>query len=187
VTGISSGGGATQSWFGIPQGQTQSGDLHMISATAAANFTTPFLPTRTSVRLVAQAADLTVPLGPALAAVTAAPEAGAGYRRGRLAVAAQPEYDRFWFASFQQGATPARRTEVQLTRGYRGSGTGTVEIDVPDFSGVNGWNPLWGLREGITIGWNLDAVGWSGGGTGLPSDLRQDGFEFRSATRMGEF
>ncbi len=187
LTGFAMGAGATQPWYGIPQARTQNGDLHMVSATAAANFTTPHLPTRTTVRLMAQATDVTLPLGPALSSVTAAPEAGPGYRRARFTFAAQPEYDRFWFVSLQQGAAPARRTEIQMTRGYRGSGTGTVEMDVPDFSGVDGWNSLWGLREGVTIVWNVDAVGWTGGGTGLPSDLRQDGFEFRSATRMGEF
>jgi len=182
---VAAAAGATSNWFGVPASQLQPGDLHVLGVTAASE--TALSPTRTTLRMIASPAPVTVALGPLLAEPAVTPINTSGHRRARVEYPIQAQYDRHWIADFSQGAgATAREAQVQVTRGYHGAGTGTVNIEVPDLSPVNGWNSDWGFAGGSQVTWTLSAAGWvQPGGTLLPP--WQDGAEYLTASRMGAF
>ena len=177
--------GITTSWHGVPSARLEAGDLHVLSVTAAS--TTALAPTRTTLRMIASPAAATVALGPVLTEPTVTSIITPSHRRARVEYPIQAQYDRHWIADFTQvaGAT-IRDAQVLVTRGYHGSGTGTVSVEVPDLSAVNGWTADWGFAGGAQVTWTLSAAGWvQPGGILLPP--WQDGAEYLTASRMGTF
>jgi len=171
-------------WYSLPANQIKSGDLHILMTTATT--AEIYSPTRTMVRMIAQPTNLTFSLGPQLGSPTVSLPAGVGQRRGQVVYNVQAEYDRFWVASFNQGSGNGNRSSnVQMTRDYRGSGSGAVTLEIPEFDGVSGWQQTWGLRPGQPVTWSLSAVGWSGQG-GITQPPFTDGSEYRTASRLGE-
>jgi hypothetical protein len=173
------------SWYGVPAARLQAGDLHLL--TVLATDLVALAPTRSILRLTAAPTDLTLTLGPALTAPTVEAVAAAGYSRARAEYPIQTEYDRYWFAAFLQ--TPlgmTRQAQVQMTQGYRGSGSGTVTLEVPDLTGVAEWNSDWGLQPGGEVTWTVSASGWTTAG-GVIQPVLEDGNVFQSASRQGMF
>ena len=182
---VAAAAGAASTWFGVPTSQLQAGDLHVLGVSAASE--DDLAPTRTTLRMIASPAAATVALGPVLTEPTVTSINTPGHRRARVEYPIQAQYDRHWIADFTQvaGAT-IRDAQVLVTRGYRGSGTGTVSVEVPDLSAVNGWSADWGLAGGSQVTWTLSAAGWvQPGGILLPP--WQDGAEYLTASRMGTF
>ncbi len=175
-------GGST--WFGVPASRQQANELHILTVTAA-SLSQPLQPSQTTVRMIREAGAVTVNLGPQLSAPTVQPLAGVGHARARADYPIQPEYHRFWLANFQQ-AGPFRAATIQVTRAYRGSSTGTVGIEIPEFDGVDGWDAQWGLRVGGQVTWTVSALGWTDAG-GIAFAPFVDGNSYESASRMGQF
>jgi hypothetical protein len=46
---------------------------------------------------------------------------------------------------------------VSASRGYLGGAPSTYDIEVPDLSGVAGFNSSWGLASGASTRWTIDA------------------------------
>ncbi len=174
--------GQTANWWGIPQAQVQSGDLHILGVSAGS--TAPLAPSRTTLRMVRDPGPVTVGLGPQLSEPVLQPIQAGNHPRVRAEYTIQPEYDRYWVVDVQQGGQNPRDAQIQVTRAYHGSGAGTVVLEIPDFSGVDGWNPSWGLTTAVQATWTLSAAGWAqSGGIFIPPF--QDGAEYRTASRMG--
>jgi hypothetical protein len=180
------GGGSNQSarqYGGVPASAQQSGDLHQltVSAFGMAGSPTTF---RTASKLFATAADETLTLGPDLGAVTMTIAATAPYVRPRAQYSIQNEYNRFWSGGWSQSANGISRSAVlTVSAGYLGGGTG-FDFTLPDFSGVAGWNNLWGFVTGSDLGWQFFGAGWTqpGGYGGVPN---LDGALSLAATRIG--
>jgi hypothetical protein len=79
------------------------------------------------------------------------------------------DYIRNWILMMSNRDTPTNSAVVMTWEGY--SPTMAVDYQVPDFSGVAGWNNAWGLQAGT--GFAIDVIalmnGWVlGGGSGQP-------------------
>jgi len=184
VTAGFAGASGPNSWYGVPAARLQPGDLHLVVARAAPDDEDEDR-SRTTLRMVANPVDLTIPLGPELTQPTVQSLGGTGYARARAVYPIQSAYARLWFADFQQSGQD-RYTTVQMTREFRGSSSGTVTLEVPDFSGVSDWNPTWGLQFGNLVEWTFTAMGWSQPG-GIVIPPWADGTTYDLASRMGQF
>jgi hypothetical protein len=111
--------------------------------------------------------DANITFGPLL---TGAPEsalATAPYVRRRVQYTPQSDYNRYFVAQWQHDASGGRTTEMNMSSGYTSGGA--VDLSMPDFSAVAGFNNDWGLKVGALTTWTFSAVGWTGGGISGPT------------------
>ena len=172
-------GGGSNVVYGLPATLTQSSDLHLVSASA--NTFTGF--TVIEQRSVSQVnrllADRTLTLGPSLDFPQLVTVSTTPYARVRAFGNWQSDYGDQIFAFFsQQSGGVARGLSVFATRAYF-SNAATYDFEVPDFSGVSGWNNSWGLVGGSPTQVGAFAQSGSGGAT------QSEGVVSRSAARFG--
>jgi len=179
-TDISSGG-ASRTYPGVPVANQAAGDLHVLAifGSSSLNGSTP---TRTAVFAFHDAVDKTFALGPALNTATVSSLTATGYARLRAAITVQAEYNKlFMFSGEQTGAAP-RIFTIQQTAGY--SSASSLNLDVPDFSGVPGFDVNWGPKVGTAVNWTVEASGWPGTlGIGQPPFA--EGASYMFASRPG--
>jgi hypothetical protein len=182
-------GGATQPYYGVPEGQLIAGDLHYTQVVgfnpSGAGSTPP--PTRQVAVAYRQVQDRTVTLGPVLVDPTISTVGTAPYARLRAQWTLQAEYNRFVYVVFSQPnvvSENARSFQLGATDGYL-AGAASVDFTMPDLSGVSGWNNAWGLATGANTIWTTTGTGWQGTGIINFPDLT-DGTQLLSATRSGE-
>jgi hypothetical protein len=156
---ISTNGATSFQYDALPAGRLQPGDLQLVEATnlklgagyrrAGIYFTAP------GDRTLALGPDLNVPSG---SIVASTPNV-----RFRVQVAAQAEYNRIMTASFEQPQTASTSgrgyVDVGVTAKYLGQTPTTWSIIIPDFSGVAGWNPAWGLTDEGSVYWSVAGQG----------------------------
>lgn len=176
---------AAHTVYTVPQDRTVAGDLQLLTAFAFPGDPEAVEVSRGVLAYEAPAAAVSLSLGPTptLPQVEAV-DGGSG--RIRASYAIQPEYDRYWTAAFSQSSGGAfRSVNLQMSRGYQGTGASEAQLVVPDFSTVAGWNDAWGLQAGIVSDWTFVATGWeqAGGVTGVPF---LEGSRMRFGTRTGE-
>jgi len=170
-------GSATQRpMHGVPAARQVAGELHQVTVVAAPGSGTSG---RTVTELFSTFENRTVTLGPQVGIPSVSIPTTAPYPRPRMQHTIQPEYARHWLAGFQQSAAPLRAWFMIVTSGFD-QGGGTVTFDVEDFTGVPGWDPIWGLRGGEAMQWSLAVSGWDGSG-GLDTGPNAEG----SVTRLG--
>ncbi|MEO5510080.1 MAG: hypothetical protein ABIV28_06075 [Longimicrobiales bacterium] len=173
----SSGPSTTRPWYGVPAAQQVAGDLHVVTFAASGQSDATNSRVVTVVSTIVKA--LTFAFGPLLNAPTVSVVGTAPYVRLRAVLAIQAQYGNQFIASYQQqGATP-RTVNVSATSGFTGSATATLEI--PDLSGVAGWNNTWGLVAGVSTPWSVSATGYS---NGTPTTF-VDGNIYMSASKTG--
>lgn len=186
-TFFTSGGPGTasvQEWAGIPADRQEAGDLHALQVTAF-----PVSTTSDRLRLVLNyfqtAGDRTLTLGPDLTMPTLSTVTTAPYVRFRAQLPVQPEYDRSWGIGWIQIASGgnARTVAMTATAGYFGNPS-TLDIAIPDFTGVDGWSDTWGPRAGVPTQYSVGGTGWTGTG-GVVSGPVVDGGIVRGGFRMG--
>ena len=176
----------TLTWYGVPAASIQSGEFHVINATAIVQSTiaTGLLQTRSVVFITANVAARTVTFGPALSAPTVAVAATTPYVRLRLDFTTQPEYNTIFTTNFAQGTGAAQRNVViSKTAGYIAAG-GPTRMEVPDASAAAGWTNTWALQSGAVTTWLFVASGFTGGGIVTPNPV--EGAIMNSASRMGQ-
>jgi hypothetical protein len=174
-------GAATRQFHGFPASVQAAGDFHMLVATALdpnADDPTQF---RFATHIFRTLAARTVTFGPSLSPVTPATVTSQPYARLRLSYPVQAEYGNYFVAEFWQDS---RSASIEMNSGYLG-GTSTAVLEVPDFTGVAGWDPNWGLRAGTETYWDLTAMGWSSSG-GTVANPWIDNTVIVSAARSGE-
>jgi hypothetical protein len=174
-TGLPAIDGAS-TYFGVPADQQQAGDLHVISVFAAPDAEDP-LTTRTAGRVFAEATDQTITLGAALAGVTTEVVETDPYVRLRTTYTAQADYGSFYFVTYDQSD---RTATILASSSFFANG---VELEIPDFTGVDGWDNDWGLRDNEEVDWFFSASGWTGNGVFDPQFTA--GAEIRSASQAG--
>ena len=82
------------------------------------------------------------------------------YARLRMQWTAQTEYGKYFSAVYSQSNATAPRTAViSATSGYLGSTS--VDLSIPDFTGVAGWDSNWGLKAGQATQWVATGTSWS--------------------------
>jgi len=147
-------------YFGVPTAQQATGDLHQVTVNALNSTGSTLNYARLFSTYFKDAADKTVTLGPVPATATVSVLSTTPYVRLRAQWTAQPEYNKYFSATFSQSNTTAPRTStVGATAGYVG-GT-TVDLSIPDFTGVAGWDPNWGLKAGAATTWTTAGISWS--------------------------
>ena len=140
----------------IPLAQLASGELQLLlaGASAANNFSSE----RVAFVWFRNPTDQTLALGPALSTPTVTRISGGAYSRVRAQLAVQTEYNRSFTAEYEHGS-PSRTTTILASTGYVGGAA--WDFSIPDLSGATGWNPTWGLQNGISLFWSVTAYGGS--------------------------
>jgi len=141
--------------YGVPANQQADGDLHWVTATATELQGQTFVSSRGVSRFFKSAEDQTVTLGPVLNQPTVTIASTAPYVRPQVMLTTQADYNDFWSLGFVQDAGNVSNVLVMA-----GFGVGaTLDITLPDFSSVSGWNNDWGLQDGSEISWSVIANG----------------------------
>jgi hypothetical protein len=78
------------------------------------------------------------------------------YLRPVARLRSQPEYERLALVDYSQGG---RSASVEVTAAYLGGTPATWQLELPDFSGVDGWNNSWGLDPAAPPRWYVEAQG----------------------------
>jgi len=177
VAFVASQSASNVSYFAIPDGKLESGDLQSISATSA--------PVLNAVRGVTvyfhSPTDRTLtfgapPITPEISVASTAPMV-----RMRARFVAQADYDRLTSIHYQQA--PNVSVTVAMTGTYAAGRD--YDLTMPDLTGVPGFDPRWVLRSGTTLIWTSFLTG---GTLGLGLDaIPVDGSTKRVATDAGFF
>lgn len=78
--------------------------------------------------------------------------------RMQQALSSTALYDRaVSFVLSQQSSTATREVNVTVTDGFWPFTNSGWDVTIPDFSGVQGWQNIWGLETGATIDWTVTA------------------------------
>ena len=165
--------------IGVPSNLTQAGDFHSVTV-----FATPAGTTQTNARAVIQynrdLSNRTVNLGAMLTAPTLTTLATAPYARIRAAGPWQADYADYVAANYTQ-ESGRRSWSIIASRGYFG-GANSYELDIPDLSGVAGFQNTWGLLPGVATEYSLTAF------TGLQGlSTVVEGGTFRFGVRSGTY
>ncbi len=169
------GGSESRTIFGVPSALTQAGDLHYVLANALSG--------TDNVRQVAgynrTLANRTLTLGPVLSSPTVSTVASAPYRRARATGSWQAEYNQGVGVSFTQSNGASRTWSITSSTGYAAGAT--YDLEVPDLSGVAGFNATWGLLPGAATEWALSASRVDNS----PFGAAVEDFRFFAASRLG--
>ena len=159
--------------YAVPAAQTIPGDLHAVIATVASSNLT-IRATRQVIAYSRTVGDRVLTFGPALPAPTVTVVAGAPGGRVRAQGTLPNEYNSGVSMDIGQTASD-RYVTINATRGFLGAGN-AYDIQVPDLTGVVGWDTSFPLRTGAV------ATYWvSGGGPALDTF---DGRFIFNATRV---
>ena len=172
--------GSTMNVSIVPPARTAAGDVQAI----AVNATTSSGSFVTQIRSVTAAfrdpANATVTLGAVVNTPTISVQATAPYARLQAQVTRQSDYQDSWATFFTQTASAARRAvAITMTSAYLGAAS-TLDMGIPDFTGVSGWQNTWGPVAGNVTAWNVAMTGWLSANGGLV-----DGALFRIGQRQG--
>jgi hypothetical protein len=125
----------------------------------------------------------TLTLGPGLNTPSGSVVDSLPNMRMQVQVTTQVQYNRTMTAGFEQEPDLSGRrhyVEVTQTSGYLGMVPPTWTITVPDLSGAEGWDPLWGLNSDLATTWWMRGVG---GTIPLLDRSVPDGADFHSASK----
>jgi len=164
---------------GVPSTLTQTGDYHAATVLASTAVGTT-VTTRAVFQYNRDLAARTLTLGGAITTPTFSTSGTAPYARVRSQGPWQSDYPDAVTVGYVQ-STGSRTWTITATRAYFGSGSSTYDLDLPDLSGVSGFNNAWGLVAGTTTNYSFNIYG---GFRGLSAITEGTTFRFggRSAT-----
>jgi hypothetical protein len=139
---------------GLPDSLLQPGDLHAIQIVAASASGTSF---RVAILLHHSVVTDTVAFGPALNQPNVTTIGTSPYLRLRAQVASQTAYSAAASVDFSQNENSV---SVTTLAGYSANGPSNWSLDTPDLSSA-GYNPVWGLKSGAPVDWEVVALGGS--------------------------
>jgi hypothetical protein len=149
-----SSGTVVAPYWGLPStklvtGETQ--ELHVASRKSVGQTTdSRFLSV-----LYTDISDRSVTLGSSISGITFA-----GGTRPAATYTIQTSYDNFWDLTLNQTTILANTTiEVLKTKNYVNSSSPSVVVEVPNLSGVSGFQAAWGLTPGSPATWQFLATG----------------------------
>jgi hypothetical protein len=161
--------------YGLPNAQTAAGDLQSFFATATSADQSGH---RYVVRSNRSLANRTLTFGSALTPPTISTLATAPYLRLRASGTWNADYGSAIDITYRQ---TNRSWSVQASRGYTGAAA-AYQLDIPDLSGVTGFQATWGLLPATPTPWTLtmwDTIMSGFGGTVEDAIIR---FADRSGT-----
>lgn len=180
LTQVSSLTGNVTDIFTVPSAKLAAGDLHNYSITASVLSGSTLSSLRSITFYQRDPSSQTVTLGPVLNTPTVSVLSSAPYMRLRSVLAAQSEYSSSFTTMFLQASSGAGRVALlSTTTGYRGSNA-NVDVSIPDFTGVGGWQNTWGLQSGTSTTWTVLGTGFL-----LGNGQIIDGAVFRIGQRQG--
>ncbi|MCC6927594.1 MAG: hypothetical protein IT359_01275 [Gemmatimonadaceae bacterium] len=166
----------------VPSNKTQPLDVQALTVNAATIAGSLATQIRSVTAVFRDPSNPTVTLGSAIGAPTISSISNAPYARLRAQFARLADYQDFWSATFTQTATASRRSvTITVSSAYAGAGT-SLDLSIPDFTGVGGWNNAWGPIAGNLVNWNVAMTGWISANGGLV-----DGALYRIGQRQGTF
>ena len=166
-------------YVGLPSDKLVAGDLQQAVVSAQSPGDGP--DSRYSAFYFTSVANRTLTLGPKLApAVTSIGTTPT--LRLRTVLPVQSVYDLFASADYSQDN--GNEASIAMTSGYRGSATSWT-LEMPDLSGLEGWQNSWGLAAGTPVAYSVSAYGgfFSLIAPGMPTD----GTTYHYASHSGEF
>lgn len=173
------GGASPYTVYGIPLARTRAGDLHMAIAFAFTLSGADVTQTRLAGQYNRELANRTLTIGPSLTLPTISVSGTTPYARLKSRGPWQAEYGEAVDAEFTQSTGTERSWTMTASRAYFGA-SAEFELELPDFSGVPGFDNNWGLRTGVTTTWTTHSIG------GLTSSTSiVEGASFKSAARIG--
>ncbi|HEY0929387.1 MAG TPA: hypothetical protein VGE27_05665 [Gemmatimonas sp.] len=178
---LTGGSGATNTVYGLPSNLTQAGDFHLVQATSTVIVNNLPVSSRSVTLFNRNLGDKSITLGPDLAITGSGlvTIATAPYARLRVSGSWQSDYGDMLFGTFSQTVGGVNRYwGVSATRAYF-AGASTYEVEMPDFSGVAGFDNNWGLRAGTSV--SFGAIAYSAGG----ATATTEGLTVRSAAVYG--
>ncbi len=173
------GGASPYPLYGVPLARTRAGDFHVQIALATTLSGSSASQFRIATQYNRELGSRTLTLGPSLTMPTVTVSATAPYARLRTVGTWQADYGEAIGITYNQSAGGVRSWTVDASRGYLGAGAG-FDLDLPDFSGVSGFDNNWGLRAGLSTDWTANAIG----GLNLATSI-SEGTSFRTAARLG--
>lgn len=176
----------TPTYWGMPANRLESGDFHYLQVSASTDDDGGIPPATRQIGLgFREVEDRTITLGPAHVEPTVTSVGSGSVARLRASWTLQPEYNRSaMFFLNQDGSQQGARSVVMLASDGYIDGSANLELEVPDFSGVEGWNSGWGLEAGQTVIWSVSSTGWTGPGI-VSFPVLGEGTQLKSATRGG--
>ena len=163
-------------YAGVPTDRLQSGDTHVLFASAQGADTTV---TRGLLAFVRTISDRSVTLGPAPSAAAVTSLGSAPYLRLRATSAGQSQYAGGASVDFSQST---RSATVSATAAYVGGAPATWDLSIPDLSAA-GFDAAWGLRPGTRTDWSFTTFG--GNFLSVFSGTPADGTTLLTATKSG--
>ncbi len=176
---VLSGGASPYTVYGIPLARTRAGDLHMAFAFAFTLSGADVTQTRLAGQYNRELANRTLTIGPSLTLPTISVSGTTPYTRLKSRGPWQAEYGEAVVAGFTQSAGTERSWTMTASRAYFGA-SAEFELELPDFSGVPGFDNNWGLRTGVTTTWTTSS---HGGPISFTSIV--EGTSFKAAQRVG--
>ncbi len=162
--------------LGAPSNLTQSGDFHLQTIVATAPQGGSNANTRTVIQYNRDLAARTIALGSAANAPTYTTVATSPYVRIRVQGQWQADYGDIMSVVYGQGN--ARAWSITTSRAFAGTGAASYDAEIPDLSGVSGFNNAWGLVAATSTLYSINVYS---GFTGLTAIT--EGTTFRIATR----
>ncbi len=159
--------------FGVPSSLTQAGDFHAATVFASTSTSASSTTSRGVFQYNKDVAARTVTLGATPTAPTLTSLASAPFARPRVQGTWQSDYADVVNGSFTQSNT--RTWVITGSRAYFGTGSSTFDFDVPDLSGVAGFNNSWGLVSGTSTVFQFNVFG---GFRGLTAITENSSFKF---------
>jgi hypothetical protein len=171
------GSSSTLTYGAIPSTRTIAGDLHALAASAITLANNQAQAIRVVTSIFRDATNTSLNLGAVLATPSIS-STNAGYARLRAVLARQADYQNLWVAGFTQNT---RSVSFTMTAAYIGSAA-NFDVQIPDFTGVGGWQNVWGPLVGTQAQWQVSASGFV-----IGSGNQAEGTVTRTASRFGFF
>ena len=173
------GGTGTNTVYGVPSNRLATGDFHLVFSTSSAQDGNT---TRGVFQYNRELANRTIALGGLLTTPTVVTAGTAPYVRLRASGPWQAEYNDALGVTFQQaGQGTSRSWTISSSRAFYGA-AGTYSEEIPDLSGVSGFDNTWGLRSGVSTTTTMTASGGITGTIGVASEGSSWRFAARTST-----
>jgi hypothetical protein len=139
---------------GLPDSLLLPGDLHAASIVASPTNGTSY---RFAILLHHSIVSDAVTFGPVLTQPAVTTIGTTPYLRLHAQLASQAEYNAAAHADFSQNGNSVG---ITTTAGYSGTTPSDWALDIPDLTSA-GYDPVWGLKTGLKLDWEVLAVGGS--------------------------
>lgn len=170
------GTGSSLTAYGVPASNTQPGDFHQFFASASSGTSA----IRTVTQYNRDLSNRTITFGAPLNTPTVTTTGVAPYARIKVRGNWQSEYGEAAGTAMIQSTGTPRSWSFNGSRGYFGAGATEYEFELDDFSGVAGFQNIWGLSTGVLTSVNTSATGAISGGINVIGE----GNAFKTASRV---